>query len=159
MDQVLLDITKVIESSLPAIKADVFRKYVEDSEIIKKDYEKLKNDYAKVCLTIDEMKIQLSDLKSLKLENEKIKSERLTLELDKLKFDVQKQLKDAQIVAEKDKVTLVTSLVNSVFRNIESRKNMLGDILVRNKSRDYNGNEQEFITREPSNITETKTNE
>jgi hypothetical protein len=72
------------------------------------------------------------------------------LELEKLKFSIEKQLKDAAVKAAEDKVTLVSSITNSIFRNIDVRRNIFGELPVINRNPDGS----QWTSKESTNVME-----
>jgi aconitase A len=123
-EELLKEIKVSIEKSLPAIQADVFKKYIEESEKSKIELEKLKSDYLALKIMFDKQKEEVSSLRSLNIVEDKIKADRISLDLDKLKFDIEKKLTEAHKISSDEKVVLLQGVMNSVFRNIDVRKSV-----------------------------------
>jgi hypothetical protein len=151
----LNEVRQSIEKSLPAIQVDVFRRYVDEAEKAKKDYEELVKDHKILIDNHERDTKELNILKYLNLEADRIKKEREDLELNKKRFEIEKQLQTVAVTNANEKVTLVSGLFHDVFRNIEVRRNILGDVPVITK---YQNGDQ-FTSRESSNTFETESKE
>ncbi len=154
-DTLLTEVRDSIEKALPAMQANAFRKYIEEVEKRKKDYQELVDDQKKLTDKCDAMNKELIVLRDLKLEAGIIKREKEELDLNKKRFEIEKQLQMATAIHAEEKVTLVSSLFHDVFRNIDIRRNVLGSIPVINKCPDGN----QYVTHENSDTTETETKE
>jgi hypothetical protein len=155
-EELLLVFQKAIEEKLPGMQVDAFRKHIDEAKKIKAEFADLKVVHQQLVIANKATVAELADLKSLKLESETIAQRKSTLEFDTLKFSVEKQVKEAQLTAEKEKVCLIQSLVNSVFRNIETRESILGNIPTKYQSRDSYGNVNEQICQTPAQVDQSK---
>jgi hypothetical protein len=153
--EMLQEIQSSIEKSLPSMQVNVFRRHMDDFEKMKKEYADLK---AKYDILSEKSKIdsnELGTLRALQLNAGTIASEKQALELEKLKFDITKKLQEASVSHANDKTGAVMSVVNSVFRNMEVRKRIFGDVPLVNT--DSQGNR--WTTTTPTNIDQTETAE
>lgn len=153
--KLLDDVRAKIEESLPAIQVDVFRKYVNESEKAKVEVVSLNASYDALNRNHQEAMKELNDLRDLNLRAEDIKGDRATLALDKQKFEIDKQLTEAKLTAEKEKRELVRGMFNDVFRNTTVRRNIMGDIPVKERYTDGSS----MVHKEFTDLNESETKE
>jgi hypothetical protein len=156
-EELLEQVRKSIETALPAIQVDVFRRYVDESEKAKSELNALKQEYKSTCDKNKALNDEIGVLRGLKNDAETLKRGLAELALDKQRFDIDKKLKDKDVECAKEKVELVRSVVGDVFRNMETRRNIFGTVPCQHEYTDCNGHSQKHTSQEPSAVTETET--
>jgi hypothetical protein len=147
--ELLKEIQKQIEASLPALQAVTFKKYIEEAEETKKKFEALSTEVLKLNKELSELR----DLKTLKLNKEAIEKDKLDLIFEKKKFEIEVKLKDKDVECATSKVALIQQMVDSVFRNTEIRRNVFGTVPVITKN--YDGTQ--YVNRETAQTSEDET--
>jgi len=150
-DDLLAEVRATIEKSLPAIQVDVFRRYVEEAEKAKKELASLTDEYKKFKEEAATRYKELETLRVLNFKAEEIKRDRENLDLSKRQFGVDQQLKDLQVKAAEEKIALINCLVHDIFRNIEMRNHILGQVPMVTKYVDGT----QFTSQQSSELDET----
>jgi hypothetical protein len=151
-EDLLTEVRASIEKALPAIQVDVFRKYMDEAEKTKKELADLKVDRLNIKTAYDKASEECARLRALELDAILIKDGKAKLELDRKVFEIERKLDSAALAGEKEKTALVRELFTAVFRNIEVRSTIFGQVPCLNK--DSNGNT--WMSVQPANLDQSQ---